>query len=327
MASTDVSFERSVGTDSQAQSEYIRRDVNTVEGEGQQLARALGWFSIGLGLAEVAAPGKLAQIIGMEESNLLLRSYGMRELMAGVGILSNKRPAGWMWARVAGDVVDLATLGAALRSENSDRNKTWMAIAAVAGVTALDIMAGRQLTRGNVISGSVYVRKSITINRSPEDVYGFWRDFQNFGRFMKHVEAVTTSGQSRSHWVAKAPAGYKVEWDAEIVDDRPGEQIAWCSDDGADVPNFGTVRFEPGPQDKGTVVRVEIEYQPPAGPLGAVVAKMFGEEPAQQVSDDLRRLKQLLETGEIPTTEGQSYGPAITNFMRKTSPRKENVSR
>ncbi|MCC6586060.1 MAG: SRPBCC family protein [Bryobacterales bacterium] len=326
MASTDVSFERSVGTDPQAQSEYIRRDVNTVEGEGQQLARALGWFSIGLGLAEVAAPGKLAQMIGMEESNLLLRSYGMRELMAGVGILSNKRPAGWMWTRVAGDVVDLATLGAALRSENNDRNRTFMAIAAVAGVTALDIIAGRQLTRGNAISGSVYVRKSITINRSPEDVYGFWRDFQNFGRFMKHVESVTAGGPGRSHWVAKAPAGYKVEWDAEIVDDVPGQQIAWCSDDGADVPNFGTVRFEPGPAGQGTIVRVEIEYQPPAGPLGAVVAKLFGEEPSQQVSDDLRRLKQLLETGEISTTEGQPYGPAITNFMRKTCPQKENVS-
>lgn len=157
-------------------------------------------------------------------------------------------------------------------------------------------------------SSNIDVRQSVTINRSPEELYQFWRNFENLPRFMNHLESVATIDQRRSHWVAKAPAGTTVAWDAEIISEQENESIAWRSLPDADVPNSGSVRFVPGPQGRGTEVHVTIGYHPPAGALGATVAKLFGEEPNQQVEEDLRRFKRLMETGEIATTEGQSRG-------------------
>ncbi|HVG39135.1 MAG TPA: SRPBCC family protein [Pyrinomonadaceae bacterium] len=157
---------------------------------------------------------------------------------------------------------------------------------------------------------AIRVSQSVTINRSPEELYQFWHNFENLPHFMNHLEAVQTTGDKRSHWVAKAPAGTTVEWDAEIINDKPNELIAWRSLAGADVDNSGSVRFERGPEGRGTQVRVEIQYSPPGGVIGATIAKLFGEEPNQQVQEDLRRFKQVMEAGEIPTTEGQSSGRA-----------------
>jgi uncharacterized membrane protein len=154
----------------------------------------------------------------------------------------------------------------------------------------------------------IKVEKSVTVNRSPEEVYRFWRNFQNLPRFMNHLESVTDLGNDRSHWVAKAPAGKTVEWDAEVYNEKEGELIAWRSLEGADVDNAGSVRFEPAPEGRGTVVRVTLKYDPPAGKLGSLVAKLWGEEPSQQIEEDLRRFKQVMETGEIATTEGQPSG-------------------
>jgi uncharacterized membrane protein len=154
----------------------------------------------------------------------------------------------------------------------------------------------------------LHVEKSLTVERPAEELYSFWRDFTKLPRFMKHLESVNVSGDRRSHWVAHGPAGTNVEWDAEITEDRPNELIAWRSLPGADVANTGTVRFEPATGGRGTVVRVAIDYTPPAGALGAAVAKLFGEEPRQQVEGDLRRFKSIMEAGEIPTTTGQPEG-------------------
>lgn len=154
----------------------------------------------------------------------------------------------------------------------------------------------------------IKVEKSVTVNRSPEEVYRFWRDFQNLPRFMNHLESVSDLGSGRSHWVAKAPAGKTVEWDAEVYNEKENELIAWRSLEGADVDNAGSVRFEPAPEGRGTVVRVTLKYDPPAGKLGSLVAKLWGEEPSQQIDEDLRRFKQVMEAGEIPTTEGQPSG-------------------
>jgi uncharacterized membrane protein len=148
------------------------------------------------------------------------------------------------------------------------------------------------------------VKKSLIINRTPEELYRFWRDFENLPRFMKHLESVRVTGDGRSHWVAKAPAGSSVEWDAEITEDRPNELIAWRSLEGADVDNSGSVRFERAPGNRGTIVKVEIDYNPPGGVIGAAVAKLFGEEPGQQTQDALRCLKQVMETGEIIISDG-----------------------
>jgi uncharacterized membrane protein len=156
--------------------------------------------------------------------------------------------------------------------------------------------------------GPLHVERSLTINRPTDDLYVFWRDFANLPRFMKHLESVTVSDGRRSHWVARGPAGSTVEWDAELVEDQPNTLITWRSLPDAQVDNAGSVRFERATNGRGTVVRVSLDYNPPAGALGAAVAKLFGEEPGQQIADDLRRLKSLMETGEIPTTAGQPAG-------------------
>jgi uncharacterized membrane protein len=156
----------------------------------------------------------------------------------------------------------------------------------------------------------IKVEKSITINNSPEELYNFWRRFENLPRFMNHLESVTTTGGGRSHWVAKAPAGSTVQWDAEVYNEKENELIAWRSLDGADVDNAGSVRFEPASGGRGTTVRVTLRYDPPGGALGAAVASLFGENPEQQIDEDLRRFKQVMETGEVVSTEGQPSGRA-----------------
>lgn len=276
----------------------------------ERLARALGWFSIGLGLTEMAAPRVVARLVGVNDNRVVLRALGLREIASGVGILSGRRPAGWLWSRVGGDIIDLAVLGAALKSPNANRRRVAAATAAVTGITLLDLRASQKLSQATASDRSIRVQKSIMISRPREDVYRFWHDFENLPRFMKHLESVQVHGDKRSHWVARGPAGKRVEWDAEVIADQPNELIAWRSLEGADVENSGSVRFESAPGGRGTIVRVEMEYLPPAGVVGALVAKLFGEEPAQQVEEDLHRFKQLLEAGEIITTEGQPAGRA-----------------
>ncbi|MBV9470280.1 MAG: DUF2892 domain-containing protein [Abitibacteriaceae bacterium] len=155
----------------------------------------------------------------------------------------------------------------------------------------------------------IKVEKSVTINKSPEELYRFWRDFTNLPHFMKHLESVEVLDDKKSHWVVKAPAGLKVEWDATIHNEKENELIAWRSLEGQ-VNNAGSVHFTAAPDGRGTEVRVVLEYEPPAGTgtVGATIAKLFGEEPGIQVEDDLRRFKQLMEAGEIATVEGQPHG-------------------
>ncbi|HYE02535.1 MAG TPA: SRPBCC family protein, partial [Phycisphaerales bacterium] len=154
----------------------------------------------------------------------------------------------------------------------------------------------------------IHVEKAVTINRPAEELYRFWRQLENLPRVMGHLERVEVIDNTRSHWVAKAPAGFEVEWDAEIINDEPGALIAWKAVEGSQVPNAGSVRFLPAPPGRGTEVKVTLEYLPPAGRLGAAIAKLFGEEPSQQVRDDLARFKQLMESGEIASVEGQPAG-------------------
>jgi uncharacterized membrane protein len=161
------------------------------------------------------------------------------------------------------------------------------------------------------VAKDVHVEKSITIGKSPEELYSFWRDFENLPRFMDHLESVTCVSTNRSHWVAKGPAGKRVEWDAEIYNEKPNELIAWRSLDG-EVTNAGSVRFEAAGE-RGTVVRVVVNYNAPGGKLGALMAKLLGGEPGHMIEDDLRRLKQILETGETANIEGQTSGREATS--------------
>jgi uncharacterized membrane protein len=152
------------------------------------------------------------------------------------------------------------------------------------------------------------VTATTTVRRSATEVYAFWRDLPNLPLFMAHLEEVRVTGDRTSHWSAAAPFGADVEWDAEIIDETPGEKIAWRSTGDADVPNAGTVSFVPAPDGVSTEVYVSLVYDIPGGAVGKAVAKYFGEEPHQQLDDDLRRLKQVLETGEVVRSDGAPWG-------------------
>lgn len=290
-----------------------------------KVGRALGMFSLGLGLMQVLMPRRIQQLVGVRgDHTRLIRLAGVREIMHALLIYMQARPNQGVWTRVAGDAMDLALLRAALNSPRNDQNRVTMATAAVAGITALDVLTATLISRKRLeekrysvmtredlngrADGAFHVTKSITINRPAEVLYRFWRNFENLPQFMYHLESVQVMDERRSHWVAKAPAGTQVEWDAEITDDRPNELIAWRSTANAQVYNTGVVRFETAPAGRGTVVQVEIEYRPPGGAIGRAIAKLFGEEPGQQVAGDLRRFKQVIETGEVVLSEGSPQG-------------------
>jgi len=154
----------------------------------------------------------------------------------------------------------------------------------------------------------VRVEQTVTIGLPPEEIYAFFRNFENLPRFMSHLQSVKVVDDKRSHWTTKGPAGSDAEWDAEIINEIPNELIGWRSVAGSQVDNAGSVHFKPNPGNRGTDVKVILRYDPPAGLLGALTAKLFGEDPAHQVKEDLRALKMLLETGEIASTNGQPNG-------------------
>ncbi len=275
------------------------------------LAKMLGWFSIGLGAAQLLAPRSVSQAAGVGERTNAMRALGVREIASGIGILARPRQPGWLWARVAGDAMDLALLALAGRSPQAQRRRLTLATAAVAGVAALDVLSSIQNQRMTVSSPEsteLHVEKSLIVNRAPEDCYRFWHDFENFPRFMKHIESVRITGDNRMHWIAKGPAGLDIAWNAELTADEPNRYLAWRSIEGSDVENAGAVIFDNAPGMRGTIVRVELHYSPPGGKAGALIARLFGEEPSQQIDEDLRRFKWLIETGEIPTTIGQPSG-------------------
>ena len=272
----------------------------------RRLAKGLGWFSLGLGMTELLAPKFIARVSGVSERRTgLIRLYGLREIASGIGIFTQKNPAGALWSRVAGDAMDLTSLGVACTAPDANRGRITFATANVLAVTALDVIAAKQLSSGN---SGVHATASCIIDRNPDEVYTFFRNFRNLPRFMEHLESVEETGEGRSHWVARGPAGMNVEWDAIIVADDPGRVITWRSLEDADVDNAGAVRFEAAPGGRGTILKVNLQYNPPAGVVGATVAKLFGEEPNQQLKDDLRRLKQVLEVGEVAISDATIFG-------------------
>ncbi len=335
---TGAGRRRMTATASRAGSPYRRQGANgngSARPDAERLATFLGWFSIGLGLAEVAAPRTVAQWIGVhdDERNCgILRAMGLREIASGVGILTRPQSAGWVWSRVGGDVMDLALLGAAFTSDRSQRGRVTAATAAVAGVTILDTYCAEQLSEGQQggdragsagaaggalgrlaavapsMSRTIHVRKAITIGKPAEELYGFWRNLENLPRVMWYLESVQTIDDRRSHWKAKAPFGRTVEWDAEITEDEPNKRLSWRSVAGADVDNEGTVRFERAPGGRGSTVHVELRYDPPGGVIGATFARLFGKEPEQEVREALRTFKQVMEIGEVVKSDATAKG-------------------
>ena len=270
------------------------------------LARSLGLVSLGLGLGSLLAPDALARRIGLDADDTTrgtLMAVGLRELAVVPSLLRGRSPRGALTARVAGDVMDLALLRRALDGRRGeDRDRLVAAGGVVVALGLLDLLARRRAGA----AAPLRLTATTTVLREPQEVYAFWRRLEHLPSFMTHLERVVEDGP-RSHWTAQAPVG-RVEWDAEIVEDVPGEHLAWRSTGRTRVPNSGVVRFRPAPGDRGTEIRVELTYEVPAGRAGAAFARLLGEDPHQQVEDDLRRAKQVLETGDVVRSSGSPEG-------------------
>jgi uncharacterized membrane protein len=206
----------------------------------------------------------------------------------------------------------LITGGAMVLTGLSQRSLRGVLLAVAGGTLAYHGTTSQKSLTDKVVEATgmdrgIRVEKTVTIqNKSAEELYQFWHDFANLPTFMKHLKSVTVIDATRSHWIANAPLGNSVEWDANIITDTPNQLISWTSVPGADVDNSGFVRFQPASPGRGTEVKVVIEYNVPGGAVTAAIARVFGENPEQQIGDDLRRFKMLMETGELATTEGQS---------------------
>jgi hypothetical protein len=233
------------------------------------LAQFLGWFSIGLGTAQVTAPRLLCRVVGADPAGgapWLMRAMGARELAQGVGILVRPRPTAWLWSRVAGDVLDLSLLG--VIAARNRRARTAFALASVLAVTIPDIYESRFLSRKRGPARSaMLIRKAVTVHRPESEV--------------------------EQAWLAATDLREKVE--------RGG----------------GTVMFARAPGDRGTELIVELEHDPPAGDLGGAVQKLTGRDLATQLSDDLRRLKQRIETGEVVRSESTPDGHLLADHLRQ----------
>lgn len=191
---------------------------------------------------------------------------------------------------------------------------------AAAGIdTAHRDSASPQQQAEELAENGVHVEQAFLINRSPRELYDFWRNFENLPRIMSHLESVTTQGDRRSHWVAKAygPTTRRFEWDAEITHDEPETLIGWRSLPGADIDNTGQIRFSKALGDRGSEVHAFIDYRPPAGRVGHWIASMLGQNPRRVVREDLRNFKRIMEVGELPTIEGQPRGTCTGQGKRQ----------
>jgi uncharacterized membrane protein len=275
----------------------------------RQISGGLGWLSVGLGLTGLLAPRQLGRAIGVPAVDLL-QFIGVRELATGAALLTKKNAEPWLWSRLVGDAMDVSVLAAALRSNTGTPRRTWAALSVVAAIGAVDFAAALNSRAQRVGSRKAdeFLEHSIIINRPPAACYEFWRNLSNLPQFMPRLESVTVLDQSRSYWRVRGPGGLHVGWGARIVVDDAGQQISWHSEEGSELRNAGTVRFSAAPGNRGTLVRLQMHYQPPVGRTAVKLAKLIGSDPNAELREDLRRFKRLLETGEIPTTQGQPSG-------------------
>ena len=276
-------------------------------GATSKLATALGWFSIGVGAAELLAPDRVAQLVGLpseRKREALLTAYGWREIAAGIGILTKSQPSGWLWARVAGDAVDLGSLGSCFTANDADRTRVTASTIAVAGVTALDVVCALQMSRNGVQNGSatrtVHITQSVIVDRSAEDIYDFWRDCTNMPKIMRRLEEVQRTGQRTFHWKLNGPGGRIIEWNSEVTEEQPNRRIAWRTiHESTGLQHSGSINLKPATGARGTIVRIDLEYAPPGGQLAAKVVKLLRAAPAHYLGNALRAFKSLMETGEV----------------------------
>jgi len=299
-----------MATQSRYRTPESTRNNSDIETENR-IANFLGWFSIGLGLAEIVAPRALAKFIGVpngSRTSSVLRFYGVREIAAGIGILSQDNPAPWLWARVGGDLLDLSTLGTAITSPDTERGRASVAAVAVAGITALDVYCAQKLSSASQANGASpnpsAVSSAIIIEKSPEEIYAFWRNFQNLSLVSPQLESVQITGPTTSHWKVRSPIGSSLlEWDAKITEENPNTYIAWQSVSTA-APHSGSASFARATGGRGTKVTVRMDF---GGGHGTKLGKLFGMVPREQANIMLHNLKQLFETGEVMQSDASIH--------------------
>lgn len=275
--------------------------------DGTGLARGMAWFGIALGAAELAAPRLIGRLIGVRTEGRIaanvMRAMGVREIATGVAVLLRRRRPRPMAMRVAGDALDLAALSAGAIARRTSAVRVGGAFASVAVATALDVIARGRLQRA-FDAANTPTMGAVTINHAPSVVYEFYRRFERLPLFMDYLESVERTGPTTSRWVAKLPLGRTIAWDAEIIDDRPGELIAWRASDGSALKVEGQVSFTRAPGRNATEVRVELRLGGPGVAPSAELARLFARP---QIRGDLLRLKQLLETGEVLRSDASAH--------------------
>ena len=302
---------------------------STLRRTGGWPARSLGWLGIGLGIAGLAAPGRVARLIGFRDrrtARRTLRLLGARELLTGLAIVSRRRPNRWLWSRVVGDAIDIGLLLGTTGLGRQGRNgRTPLALGALGVVAAADIftscrttLATRAADRENAITPGtpeweagtsagadlVPLRAATTINRPRAEVYAFWRRLENLPRFMTYLGSVRVLDEHRSRWTATAGGKVIAEWDGEIVTDVPDLLIGWRSSTKSKaVTHAGRVRFMDAPGNRGTEVHLEMRVALPGGALAQKAAKIFRKLPEKMAENDLRHLKQILETGGLVVSD------------------------
>jgi hypothetical protein len=258
----------------------------------RRMATFLGWFSLGLGVPQLVTPGRVNRLIGVRddsESRMWQRIVGVRELAAAAGILSQRRPTEFLWARVAGDVKDLALLANAFRNKPDSRGRLTLAAASVVGVTVADTYTSMRFSNEPDLTREereMQVKTATTILASREEVFQRWRYYDSF-----------------------------IAAEADVHDERPNDQLAWRSHTNPGVDISGVARFVDAPGDRGTEVHLDMTYSVPTGRVGMTLAKLLGDDAATKAKDDLRRFKQLVEVGEVVRSEGSPEGPSAKRLL------------
>jgi uncharacterized membrane protein len=273
-------------------------------------AQSLGWVSVALGLGGLFVPRTMGRLSALSGREPLLTAVGARELVSGIGLLTRRDKVPWLWARVAGDALDLAVLGFASRERGSVAARA-ISTAVVVAITAADVAAAtahQRMSAQASPSRDVYLERSIIVNKTPRECYDWWRDLRNMPRFTRNLEKVTQLDEKHSHWVSRQFAGTRLEWRSRINEDVPGERILWSATHDSTFSHAGSVTFAPATGGRGTLITASIHYHVPGGRVGAALAQFLGPDPIGEVRENLRRFKQLLETGEVATTIGQPSG-------------------
>ena len=272
------------------------------------LARNLGWFSLGLGLAQLLAPRQVARLVGVDddsETEAVMRLVGLREIGSGVGLLMQAKPTPWLWARVGGDAMDLMLLSRALQSPESHRGRVLLATAAVLGIAAADTMTSMRMAGEPEEpylarqQRPIRVTAAVTINAPVSEIYSWWEGFRQLPQFMQDAASIEMTDAGTTRWTFALPGGQNVAMDIELMESRPNEEISWRTGQGSPLSGSGQVRFRTAPVGRGTEVIFNAEFNPPGGELGKTVGGILTRTLGAKLSNDLRRLKQLIELGEI----------------------------